>query len=742
MTTKNPTIRLLATGVAGLDELLGGGMPEYSFNLIAGSPGAGKTTLAHQMMFALANPERRAIFFTVLGEPPLKMLRYQQQFTFFDIEKVNDSVKFVNLASDLLDGDFNQVLAHIVAEVENFSPGLVFVDSFRSVVQSAKIVNASGTFGLQQFIQQLAMHMTSWQATTFLIGEYPVQEEESGPVFTVADGLLWLSQNVHRDAMVRKLQVVKVRSQAQRPGLHSFRITDAGIEVFPRAIMKSDSTGEDPSPGNLRLNMGAPLLDEMMGGGLPVGYSLLVVGPTGSGKSVLATEFLAEGVRQGEPGVIAAFEKSPNQLLSHRLQELVNSGQVGVIYTRSLDLSIDETLHDLVQLIKKLKARRVVIDSRSGFELALSAVFRENFRESLYRLVAALTSMGVTVLMTAELEDRYTDLRFSSYGNALLTDSILMLRYVELAGCFRRVVSVVKLRGSPHSKEIRFFDIENDSIVIGEALSDYHSILSGHPQLAEGPNRAGGPAVAGERMACGFAGHLLDVEAALSIVRLSRCGGVNLTCGRRHPSCDARQPDGKHRAGRFARFDGDFSAVRLGDFAGDKQPQAHAARWRAPCLLVSDRQLNHRVENRPQRHGRNDRSKIADIDDDCVRVATGVDGDRLAARAVLHRVVEQVRKHLLQPRRVEHAAQIPRTNELEGAARMAGLRVVERGLGYFAQVGLIQGERNLPAELASGVFKQIVDHRCHVRGTSRNAGAHVPRFGRADGGPRQVIGRQ
>ena len=490
MTSKKPTIRRLASGVPGLDELMGGGIPEFSFNLIAGSPGCGKTTLAHQMMFALANPDRRALFFTVLGEPPLKMLRYQQQFPFFDIDKINDSVKFVNLSSDLLDGKFDRVLARIADEVHKFAPSLVFVDSFRSMVQSAKAPREPGVFGLQHFVQELGVQMTSWQATTFLIGEYPAQEEESSPVFTVADGILWLSQHIHGDAMVRKLQVIKMRGQAQRPGLHTFRICDQGVEVFPRVILKADSTREVQVPGGLRLTMGVPLLDDMMGGGLPAGYSLLVVGPTGSGKSVLATEFLAEGVRLGEPGVIAAFEKSPNQLLSHRLQGLVESGQVGVIDTRSLDLSIDETLHDLVQLIRKMKAKRVVIDSLSGFELALSSVFRENFRESLYRLVSVLTNMGVTVLMTAELEDRYTDLRFSSYGNAFLTDSILLLRYVEIAGQFRRVLSVVKVRASQHSKEIRFFDIEHDGIKIGEAVTGYHGILSGYPTLIPAAEQA------------------------------------------------------------------------------------------------------------------------------------------------------------------------------------------------------------------------------------------------------------
>ena len=195
----------------------------------------------------------------------------------------------------------------------------------------------------------------------------------------------------------------------------------------------------------------------------------------------MTTTFLAEGVRLGETGVIAAFEKSPNQLLSHKLAELVEQGKVGVINTRTLDLSLDEILYDLVTMIKEKKAKRVVIDSLSGFELALSSIFRDNFRESLYRLVAVLTGMGATVLMTAELEDRYTVLQFSSYGNAFLADAIIMQRYVELSGQFKRVISVVKVRGSPHSKDVRFFDIEGDSIRIGERLSGYSGILSGQP---------------------------------------------------------------------------------------------------------------------------------------------------------------------------------------------------------------------------------------------------------------------
>jgi circadian clock protein KaiC len=483
---KKVSIRRLKTGVPGLDNLLGGGLPEFSFNLIAGTPGSGKTTLANQIMFSLASPDNRALFFTVLGEPALKMLRYQQQFPFFDITKINTSIRFVNLSADLLEGDFDRVLVRIVDEVKDYAPSLVFVDSFRSVVQSAR-QDEQGAFELQHFVQQLSIQMTNWQATTFLIGEYLLQESESSPVFTVADGILWLSQNLHRKSMVRKMQVIKMRGQAQEPGLHTFRISNEGIHVFPRAIVDQNTAIESAikvAKGEQRVPMGVPGLDDMLGGGLPVGYSLLVVGPSGSGKTILATEFLAEGVRRGEPGVLAAFEKSPSQLLDKKLHSLIQAGQVGVIDTRSLDLSIDETLHDLIEMINKMQAKRVVIDSLSGFELALAPEFSEDFRGSLYRMIAELTGMGVTILMTSELEDRYTDLRFSPFGSAFLADAIIVQRYIEIVGQFKRVISVVKIRGSEHSKDIRLFDITAEGMIIGETLSGYVGIMSGRPTVS------------------------------------------------------------------------------------------------------------------------------------------------------------------------------------------------------------------------------------------------------------------
>ena len=479
MSAVKAAIHCLETGVPGLDEVLGGGLPEFSFNLIAGPPGSGKTTLAHQIMFALATPTRPALYFTVLGEPPLKMLRYQQQFEFFDSEQVNTAISFINLADDTASGDLDRVLGRIVGEVEAHGPAAVFVDSFRSVMLAGQ-ADGKPFVDLQQFIQRLGMMMTSWQATTFLIGEYQ-SELDPSPVFTVADGLIWLRQSLQSNSVVRKMEIVKMRGQRTLPGLHTFRISAAGIQVFAPAPVGAPSALSAPQPIRARLRMGVPELDRMMGGGLPRGYSLLVAGPSGSGKSIMATAFLAEGARSGETAVIAAFEQRSNVARGPVLADLIGTGRIGVVDTRAPDLSVEEITRLLLTEIHRLKASRVVIDSLSGFELALAPTFRDEFRESLARLVSSLVGTGASVLMTSELEDRYTDLRFSPYGTAFMTDAIIVQRYIEVDSRLQRILAVVKLRGSDHSNELRLFHIDADGIKIGAMVAGREGLLGGQP---------------------------------------------------------------------------------------------------------------------------------------------------------------------------------------------------------------------------------------------------------------------
>src|ERR1700677_4801308 len=301
------TIRKIPTVVRGLQDTLGVGIPEFSFNIIAGTPGSGKTTLAHQIAFANGTPKRPALYFTVLGEPALKMLRHQQQFSFFDPSKVGKAVRFINLSDLLQQGNINEVLEEIIKQVTAAHPSVVIVDSFRTVERN--VAGGAHNLEMQSFTHRLAQFLTSWEATTFLVGEYVETEMRDNPLFTVADGLFWLWQVTERNSVVRKLQIMKLRGQASVPGLHTIRIAAGGLQAFSRSL---GLTGNKSKPGLRRkLSIGIPELDKMMGGGIIEGDSLLVAGPSGTGKSALATQFIAAGLREGEPGVMAIFEERP-----------------------------------------------------------------------------------------------------------------------------------------------------------------------------------------------------------------------------------------------------------------------------------------------------------------------------------------------------------------------------------------------------------------------------------------------
>jgi len=479
------TIHKLPSGVRGLDEILGGGIPEFSFNIIAGTPGCGKTTLAHQIVFANATVNKPALYFTVLGEPGIKMLRHQQQYSFFDEDKLVRAVRFINLSEIALEQDLSAVLAEITKHVTADNPSVVVVDSFRTVIRKA--IASAKEMDTQLFIQRLAQFLTCWEATTFLVGEYSPEEIRDNPVFTVADGLFWLSQLTERNSVVRKLQVMKLRGQASVPGLHTFRINDGGLQAFSRTMglggMKSNL-----SHARRRLSVGIPELDKMMNGGLLEGDSLLVAGPSGTGKSALATQFIAEGLRRGEAAIMALFEERPQGYMERaaslglHFKKPQDQGKLELLYLRPLDLSVDEITQEILDAVKKVGAKRLVIDSLVGFEMALAPGFREDFRESLYRMIVALTGAGVTILTTVEVEDNFTALQFSHYAISFLTDDIIRLRYVEIDGQLRKVMVVIKMRGGNHSKDIREYVITDKGVVVIQPRrTDYNGLVTGIP---------------------------------------------------------------------------------------------------------------------------------------------------------------------------------------------------------------------------------------------------------------------
>lgn len=225
-----------------------------------------------------------------------------------------------------------------------------------------------------------------------------------------------------------------------------------------------------------------------MGGGVPEGDSLLIAGSSGTGKSLMATQFLAAGIRAGEAGIAAVFEERPNEYTARAtefgldLQTPLAEGSLEVIYLRPLDLSVDEMMQEILDAVKRTGAKRLVIDSLAGFEMALAPAFRADFRESLYRMIFALTAIGITILSTLEMPETFTELLFSSYSISFLTDDIIRMRYVEIDGQLSQIMMVVKMRRGAHSREIRQYQITTDGIVIEERLTNYVDLITGIPQ--------------------------------------------------------------------------------------------------------------------------------------------------------------------------------------------------------------------------------------------------------------------
>jgi circadian clock protein KaiC len=163
------------------------------------------------------------------------------------------------------------------------------------------------------------------------------------------------------------------------------------------------------------------------------------------------------------------------------LDEAIDADKLRVIYLRPLDLSVDETLDEIRDSVERIGATRVVIDSISGFEMALAPAFREDFRESFYRLIGALTALGVTIYSTVEVVEGIQGLRFTGHQVSFLTDDILSQRYVEIEGALRKALVVVKMRGSDHSREFRIYEITNTGVQLRESLRDYDGIITGVP---------------------------------------------------------------------------------------------------------------------------------------------------------------------------------------------------------------------------------------------------------------------
>jgi circadian clock protein KaiC len=459
-------IERLSSGSDRLDAVLHGGLPTSTIALIVGLPGSGKTILAEQYMYENATMERPGMYLSTVSEPLDKLVRFGQSLGFFDSEAIGHSVFYDDLGKELPAAGLSGVLEGIDRLVKERRPGLLVIDSFKALTSYA-----NDERGFRDFIHTLAGRLSVLPLATFWVGEYAEEELSTAPEFAVADTVISLRTARAAERELRVLQVLKLRGSGFASGSHAYRISTAGIDVFPRLADPVD-TG-DYSLQARRVSSGVPLIDEMLEGGYFAGSTTLLAGPTGVGKTVMGLHFIFEGAAAEEPGLIASMDENPPQLerMAGGFGWSLDQEGVTTMYRSPVDLYVDEWVYDLLETIEGTGARRVLIDGLTDLEFASADPAR--FREYMYSLGQRCSRAGTSVLMTLEVPELFRIDRLSQFGTSRLADNVLLLEYGRKESEIKRTVTVLKSRSSSHDPGVREFTITPEGIALGPTFEPH-----------------------------------------------------------------------------------------------------------------------------------------------------------------------------------------------------------------------------------------------------------------------------
>lgn len=461
--SNNPLPRV-SSGNIQLDAILGGGFPANSINIIMGEPGSGKTILAERLIFAnahrVADP-RPIMYLTTLSEPLEKVIRYLQQFSFFDEELlISGAIRYDSMATDLESNGVAAVVPKLKEIITTVAPKIIVIDSFKAIHDLTSSVSE-----MRRILYEVSGLLGAYDTTAFFLGEYSEEQIPIFPEFAVADGMLELARKKHGTRDERYLRVLKLRGSTYQEGLHAFRITGDGLDVFPR--LTSPLTPPAYRTNEDRLPTGVVGLDKMLAGGFWAGGATLLEGPTGAGKTTLALQFILDGVRRGEPGLYVNFQENPTQLarsilgLGSNLDE-AQQKDLHFLYSSPVELQIDSILVELFRTIQDHDIKRVVVDSVG--DLVGAATDLTRLYSYLYALMQHFAARRVACVLTQTTAAQASPMEGQIRA---LSDAILRLDLGWNGDKARRTVTIVKSRGTAHELDVQDFRITDTGIAIG-----------------------------------------------------------------------------------------------------------------------------------------------------------------------------------------------------------------------------------------------------------------------------------